>query len=915
MKLRYFLTSIIACLALAIGCTQEELPALSEIQVTPSYFTFGVDGGSKTVTVTAMDAWEVTDVPAWLNVSPAKGEATGAEGVKVTITAGPTTAEEIQTASLKFNCAGKAQLVTVGQEAFVPDFPKFTEGEYWIMFDKEVALPVSGTYGYLYTGKASVSEDGKLSSTAGNIFTFKAVEGGFTMQDANGMYYYMKGTYDSFNVDASPVDGSVWTVQQVGEGKFKVMNAFNSKVMQYDPAYSSAGAYSSDRANSIYPNLVSVAGGEIAEVTFAVEPTEVELEKEAGDFNINMTCKNEGFEIKPSASWIVLKGMTSTEGEYVVTFSYEENTGAARNATIDFISGEETITVEVTQEGSILDMTAAEINAAEDGAAVYRLTGYISGDKGSEYGNIYIKDATGEVYVYGVLDAEGNSKQWLTMGISVGDIVTVTGPKTSYNGAPQMKNVSIEKHVKVADKTVAEFLAAEESAEVYYRLTGTAEGIANAGEYGNFNIVDETGSVYVYGLLTGWGGEKKQFQTLGIKEGDKVTLVGVRASYNGTAQVGSAFYVSHEEGSSEEGGEDTPAEPTVATAAEINAAEDSEDVLYELTGYISSVKNDTYGNLYIKDATGEVYVYGTLDAEGAAKNFASLGISAGDIVTVTGPKTSYNGAPQMKNVTVKKHVKVADKTVAEFLAAEESAEVYFRLTGTAEGIANAGEYGNFNIVDETGSVYVYGLLTGWGGAKKQFQTLGINEGDKVTLVGVRTSYKGTAQVGSAFYVSHEAGSSDEGGEEGGATAGTYSYTFAQNDLGANGSPSSEVTLNGVKWNFSMVDSGSKYLGWDSNDSAKGIQIGKSKDVATEVVLSTTGIAGTVKSIKVNTSGASGTDAKLNVTVGGSAFGTEAALTSSAADYTFEGSASGEIVLKWTCTAKAIYIKSIEIVSE
>lgn len=706
MKLRYFLTSIIACLALAIGCTQEELPALSEIQVTPSYFTFGVDGGSKTVTVTAMDAWEVTDVPAWLNVSPAKGEATGAEGVKVTITAGPTTAEEIQTASLKFNCAGKAQLVTVGQEAFVPDFPKFTEGEYWIMFDKEVALPVSGTYGYLYTGKASVSEDGKLSSTAGNIFTFKAVEGGFTMQDANGMYYYMKGTYDSFNVDASPVDGSVWTVQQVGEGKFKVMNAFNSKVMQYDPAYSSAGAYSSDRANSIYPNLVSVAGGEIAEVTFAVEPTEVELEKEAGDFNINMTCKNEGFEIKPSASWIVLKGMTSTEGEYVVTFSYEENTGAARNATIDFISGEETITVEVTQEGSILDMTAAEINAAEDGAAVYRLTGYISGDKGSEYGNIYIKDATGEVYVYGVLDAEGNSKQWLTMGISVGDIVTVTGPKTSYNGAPQMKNVSIEKHVKVADKTVAEFLAAEESAEVYYRLTGTAEGIANAGEYGNFNIVDETGSVYVYGLLTGWGGEKKQFQTLGIKEGDKVTLVGVRASYNGTAQVGSAFYVSHEEGSS-----------------------------------------------------------------------------------------------------------------------------------------------------------------------------------------------------------------DEGGEEGGATAGTYSYTFAQNDLGANGSPSSEVTLNGVKWNFSMVDSGSKYLGWDSNDSAKGIQIGKSKDVATEVVLSTTGIAGTVKSIKVNTSGASGTDAKLNVTVGGSAFGTEAALTSSAADYTFEGSASGEIVLKWTCTAKAIYIKSIEIVSE
>jgi hypothetical protein len=90
----------------------------------------------------------------------------------------------------------------------------------------------------------------------------------------------------------------------------------------------------------------------------------------------------------------------------------------------------------------------------------------------------------------------------------------------------------------------------------------------------------------------------------------------------------------------------------------------------------------------------------------------------------------------------------------------------------------------------------------------------------------------------------------------------------------------------------MVDSGSKYLGWDSNETAKGVQIGKSKDAATEVVISTTGIAGTVKSIKVNTSGASGTDAKLNVTVGGAAFGSEVVLTTTATDYTLTGSASG-----------------------
>ena len=40
---------------------------------------------------------------------------------------------------------------------------------------------------------------------------------------------------------------------------------------------------------------------------------------------------------------------------------------------------------------------------------------------------------------------------------------------------------------------------------------------------------------------------------------------------------------------------------------------------------------------------------------------------------------------------------------------------------------------------------------------------GVAEGDIVTIVGVRTSYNGTPQVGSAFYVSHE--SAGQGGEE------------------------------------------------------------------------------------------------------------------------------------------------------
>ncbi len=604
MKLRYFLTSIVACLALAIGCTKEELPSLSEIQVTPSYFTFGVDGGAKELTVTAVSDWTVTDVPEWLTVTPASGTATDAEGVKVTVTAAATTSEQIVTATLKFNCAGKTQLVTVGQEAYVPDYPKFQAGEYWIMFGEEVAVPVTSAYGYLYTAKANKSDDGKLSSTADNIFTFTAVEGGFTIQDANGMYYYMKGTYTSFNLDASPVDGSVFTVKQTGDDKFVITNA-NGKVMQYDPAYSSAGAYDTEKAGAIYPNLVSVAGGEIAEILFAVEPTEVSVEKAAGEFNINMTCKNAAFEINPSAEWITVKGMTSTNGEYVVTFSYAENTGAARTATIDFVSGEETISVTVNQEGSIADITVAEFLAAAEGEALYRMTGKISKIRSaysSQYNNISfnIMDATGETYIYrmsctGVANPEK---------LRVGDIITVQGKRSSYNSEAQMaQGETYVSHVGSTDVTVAEFLTKAVSDEVRYRLTGKITNL-KTGNYGNFHLEDATGSVYVYGLTVVPVAKNDQsFPNLGLKEGDVVTLVGTRDQYAGAKvenekeQVGGpAYYVSHEAGTTEP---DTPAEPEPETPAATTLTLTNAEICAAMTSSETS-----YADYTIESASG-----------------------------------------------------------------------------------------------------------------------------------------------------------------------------------------------------------------------------------------------------------------------------------------------------------------------
>ena len=96
--------------------------------------------------------------------------------------------------------------------------------------------------------------------------------------------------------------------------------------------------------------------------------------------------------------------------------------------------------------------------------------------------------------------------------------------------------------------SIADFLTKEVNAEVWYELTGVVSAISNT-SYGNFDLIDETGTVYVYGLTaTQVNSNDKSFATLGLENGDTLTLRGVRADYNGTAQVGGpAYYVSHKD--------------------------------------------------------------------------------------------------------------------------------------------------------------------------------------------------------------------------------------------------------------------------------------------------------------------------------------------------------------------------------
>lgn len=89
--------------------------------------------------------------------------------------------------------------------------------------------------------------------------------------------------------------------------------------------------------------------------------------------------------------------------------------------------------------------------------------------------------------------------------------------------------------------TVAEFLAAEVNAEVEYTLKGTITAVANT-KYGNFDLTDETGTVYIYGLCSPEGAQQ-YWATSGAKLGDDIVIKTVRNEFNGKAQGYNAKFV------------------------------------------------------------------------------------------------------------------------------------------------------------------------------------------------------------------------------------------------------------------------------------------------------------------------------------------------------------------------------------
>ncbi len=520
-KIFNLLLTAIVCLGALASCTQDYVagPMARNITVSPDNQKVAASGETFDVAVTADGAWAAS-APEWISVEPAKGE--GNATVKVTVAPNEGTARtenvgfysavgDVSSTSVDLESTPLAT-VAVNQAAGGGS----SSGDAEAITIAELLAKGENTDSYLITGTITRV----VNTTYGN----------FDLTDDTGTMY----VYGLLNED---LEEKVCFADK-GLAMGDVLTIVSNEFVNYNGTW--------EIKNAVYVNH--------SKSVIALDSDYVYIEKEGGDFDIVATVKGTNVNADFTADWITYNGATKDGDNVTLSFSVAENAGVPRTETIKVstttAAGETTaVDFKVEQDGSIPTKTVAEVlAAADDLTSFYRVTGYISKVNNLEKGRFDITDATGTIYAYNTRVAQESSASIdvTTLGIAEGDVVTIVGYKTSYNSTLEVVGY-VESFYKVEALSVADFLAKEVSSDSWYRLTGTVKNLTNT-TYGNFDLSDESGSVYVYGVATGMGGESKKFDTLGVEENDIITIVGKRAAYNGTAQVGNAWYVSHEKG-------------------------------------------------------------------------------------------------------------------------------------------------------------------------------------------------------------------------------------------------------------------------------------------------------------------------------------------------------------------------------
>ncbi len=365
-------------------------------------------------------------------------------------------------------------------------------------------LDASKSYGYMPATKLHFQGDDILASTETDAarLTFTETENGYSIVDASGRYIAMKGDFNSFNVYASAQESYEWEVSFNADGTVSVTNFDKAKTIMLGISYGTWGSYPEANDDRAYPTLYKYVAGD-----------EEYKDDDPGD------DPNPG------------EGDGTKEAPLTVAQLKAHEMNSAKVWVKGYIVGSANGSLAKTDFGAS-EAVASNIILADDASCT------------DIDACIPIQLPTGAVRsALNLQDNPGN----------LGKAVTLYGTAEKYFSTAGIKNVSDyvleggdDPDPELEKITIGEFLSNADT-QTAYILTGKVADINNT-LYGNFNLVEGSDTIYIYGLLTPEG-EAKQFESLGIEEGDILTLSGKYYLFNDTPEIKNAKYISHEKGS------------------------------------------------------------------------------------------------------------------------------------------------------------------------------------------------------------------------------------------------------------------------------------------------------------------------------------------------------------------------------
>lgn len=353
---------------------------------------------------------------------------------------------------------------------------------------------------------------------------------------------------------------------------------------------------------------------------FDVQVSADSLSEEKGKVDYKVPCNQ--LETKDN-NWFTVSPANGKAGKTEITFTAPAN-GDTRSSNIKIKIGDKYQELVVAQiaEGETPMSTIKDVIAGPD-AKTYKVKGTCTNVYNTNYGNWYMEDEEGnQIVIYGTLyDGKTQNNPIENNKISVGDVVTVEGPKTTYNGTIELVDVTVLKvdkallSTKEATKTIV-----KDAGDFTLSVKQLGEGLSYASEcewitIDNGYTVDKAGNL-VFQLHA-------QENTTGASRQGTVVL----ESTKGNVTTKLPIVVTQL-------WQDTKEVTVAEFAAEVAGGAKTYDVT--LKDAVVTYKNGS--NFFIEDATGGILLY-----DGAAT------LKVGDKINgrIWGKSTLYNNLPEL----------------------------------------------------------------------------------------------------------------------------------------------------------------------------------------------------------------------------------------------------------------------------